>query len=153
MRCGIICYANAIAYKYNLLNATIVDKKPAPWGPAKLLVDVSGYSVVRLGHLAVHLGRGYTLRRLISVRNAYTIKLLNKAATPHAFDLKAEGADVKMAIVGAEAGKPVTVPADGSESVRVTLTMVHPQNAKIRFTAKDVAGKEMLSAVDRFVAQ
>jgi hypothetical protein len=65
-----------------------------------------------------------------SVRNAYTIKLLNKSATPHAFDLKAEGADVKMAIVGTEVGKPVTVPADGSESVRVTLTMVHPQNAR-----------------------
>ena len=47
---------------------------------------------------------------------------------------------------------PVTVPADGSESVRVTLTMAHPQNADIRFVAKDVAGKQKLSAVDRFVA-
>jgi cytochrome c oxidase accessory protein FixG len=88
-----------------------------------------------------------------SVHNAYTIKLLNKSATPHAFDLKAEGADVKMAIVGTEAGKPVTVPADGSESIRVTLTMVHPQDADIRFVAKDVAGKDVLSAVDRFVVQ
>lgn len=88
-----------------------------------------------------------------SVRNAYTIKLLNKSATPHAFDLKAEGADVTMAIVGAESGKPVTVPADGSEMVRVTLTMAHPQNADIRFVARDVTGKVVLSAVDRFVVQ
>jgi polyferredoxin len=88
-----------------------------------------------------------------SIRNAYTIKLMNKSATPHAFQLKAEGADVTVVIVGTEAGKPVNVPADGSASVRITLTMVHPQNADIRFVAKDVAGTEMLSAVDRFVVQ
>ena len=35
-----------------------------------------------------------------SIRNAYTIKLLNKSATPHAFDLAAEGADVTMAVIG-----------------------------------------------------
>ena len=87
-----------------------------------------------------------------SIRNAYTVKLLNKSATPHAFDLKAEGAEVTMTIVGTEAGKPVTVPADGSESVRVTLTMVRPQNTAVRFVARDVAGKDVLSAVDRFVA-
>lgn len=88
-----------------------------------------------------------------SVRNAYTIKLLNKLTTPHSFELRAEGADVTMAIVGSEAGKPVTVPADGSESVRVTLTMAHPQNADVRFVAKDVVGKDELSAIDRFVVQ
>jgi cytochrome c oxidase accessory protein FixG len=88
-----------------------------------------------------------------SIRNAYTIKLMNKSATPRAFQLKAEGADVTVVIVGTEAGKPVNVPADGSASVRITLTMVHPQNADIRFVAKDVAGTEMLSAVDRFVVQ
>jgi cytochrome c oxidase accessory protein FixG len=88
-----------------------------------------------------------------SIRNAYTIKLMNKSATPHAFQLKAEGADVTVVIVGTEAGKPVNVPAAGSASVRITLTMVHPQNADIRFVAKDVAGTEMLSAVDRFVVQ
>jgi polyferredoxin len=88
-----------------------------------------------------------------SVRNAYTIKLLNKSATPHAFDLKAEGADAAMAIIGNEAGKPVIVPADGSEAIRVTLTMVRPQNTDVRFVARDVAGKDVLSAVDRFFVQ
>jgi cytochrome c oxidase accessory protein FixG len=88
-----------------------------------------------------------------SVRNAYTIKLLNKSATPHAFELKVEGADFTMAIVGTEAGKPVTVPADGSEAIRVTLTMAHPKNADVRFVARDVAGKDVISAIDRFVVQ
>jgi cytochrome c oxidase accessory protein FixG len=88
-----------------------------------------------------------------SVRNGYTIKLLNKSAAPHAFDLKAEGADVTMAVIGNEPGKPVTVPADGSETIRVTLTMARPQNADVRFVARDVAGKDALSAVDRFVVQ
>ena len=88
-----------------------------------------------------------------SVRNGYTIKLLNKSATPHAFDLKAEGADVTMAVIGSEAGQPVTVPADGSETIRVTLTMARPQNADVRFVARDVAGKDLLSAVDRFVVR
>jgi cytochrome c oxidase accessory protein FixG len=88
-----------------------------------------------------------------SVRNAYTIKLLNKSAMPHAFELRTEGADVTMAVIGIETGKPITVPADGSEAIRVTLTMTHPQNADVRFVARDVADKNVLSAVDRFVVQ
>jgi hypothetical protein len=31
--------------------------------------------------------------------------------------------------------------------------MAHPQNADVRFVARDVAGKVTLSAVDRFVVQ
>lgn len=58
-----------------------------------------------------------------------------------------------MAIIGNEAGKPVIVPADGSEAIRVTLTMVRPQNTDVRFVARDVAGKDVLSAVDRFFVQ
>lgn len=88
-----------------------------------------------------------------SVRNAYTIKLLNMSATPQAFEIKAEGADVVLAIVGIQAGKLVNVPADGSESVRVTLTMKRPKQSDIRFVAKNVAGKESLSAIDRFVVR
>jgi len=88
-----------------------------------------------------------------SVRNAYTVKLLNKSATPHAFVLTAEGPDATLAIVGGEAGQPVTVAADSSESVRVTLTMAQPQNADVRFVAKAVSGNEVLSALDQFVVQ
>ena len=88
-----------------------------------------------------------------SVRNGYTIKLLNKSAVPRAFELRAEGPDVTMAIVGAAPGRAVTVPADGSEALRVTLTMARPQNADVRFVARDTGGKEVLSAVDRFVVR
>jgi len=88
-----------------------------------------------------------------SVRNAYTVKLLNKSAAAHAFVLTAEGADATLAIVGGEAGSPVTVAAGSSESVRVTLTVAQPQNVDIRFLATDVAAKEVLSALDRFVVQ
>ncbi len=88
-----------------------------------------------------------------SIRNAYTIKLINKSATPHAFDLEAKGAEFTMAVIGIQAGKPVVVPGDGSESIRVTLTMAHPQNADVRFVARDVAGNDTLCAVDRFVVR
>jgi polyferredoxin len=88
-----------------------------------------------------------------SVRNAYTIKLFNKSAAPHAFELKTEGADVNMAIIGSETGQPLIVPADGSDTVRVTLTMALPKNVDVRFVARDVAGKDVLSAIDRFVVQ
>lgn len=88
-----------------------------------------------------------------SVRNGYTIKLLNKSPTPRAFELRAEGADVTLTIIGGEPGEPVTVPADGSEAVRVTLTMGRPASTSIRFVATDIASKDVLSTVDRFVVQ
>jgi cytochrome c oxidase accessory protein FixG len=86
-----------------------------------------------------------------SVRNGYTIKLLNKAAIPHEFTLTAEGLDATLAIIGGDASKPLTVPADGSETLRVTMTMAKPQAGDIRFVARDVTGSEILSAGDRFV--
>src|SRR4029079_13628351 len=88
-----------------------------------------------------------------SVRNAYTVKLLNKSATPPASVLPAEGADGPRPIAGGETSQPVAVAADSSEQVRVTLTMAQPQNADVRFVAKDVSGNEVLSALDRFVVQ
>jgi len=88
-----------------------------------------------------------------SVRNAYTVKLLNKSAAPHEFTLKVEGADVTMSIIGNEIDEPVTVPADGSASLRVILTMVHPQTGDVHFVAKDNTGNEVLSAADRFLTQ
>ena len=47
--------------------------------------------------------------------------------------------------------RSATVPADGSQAIRVTLTMADPQGADIRFVARDIASKTVLSAVDRFV--
>jgi cytochrome c oxidase accessory protein FixG len=86
-----------------------------------------------------------------SVRNGYTIKLLNKAAIPHEFTLTAEGLDATLAIIGGAPGKPLTIPADGSETLRVTMTMAKPRAGDIRFVARDITGSEVLAAGDRFV--
>ena len=88
-----------------------------------------------------------------SVRNAYTVKLLNKAAAPREFTLQVEGIDATLTIIGNETGKPVVVPADGSELLRVTLTMSRPQAGDISFVARDNTTNEVLSAADRFVTQ
>ena len=86
-----------------------------------------------------------------SVRNGYTVKLLNKAAIAHQFTLTAEGLDATLAIIGGDPGEPLTVPADGSETLRVTMTMAKPQAGDIRFVARDITGSEVLAAGDRFV--
>jgi len=43
------------------------------------------------------------------------------------------------------------VPADGSETPRVTLTMVESKDTEVIFVAKEVAGAAALSVRDRFV--
>lgn len=86
-----------------------------------------------------------------SVRNAYTVKLLNKSSTAHAYTLSVSGIDARMAIVGNESLAPIEVPADGSETVRVTLTAAAPVEADVVFTAREQSGATILSAKDRFV--
>ncbi|MDE2377203.1 cytochrome c oxidase accessory protein CcoG [Bradyrhizobium sp.] len=88
-----------------------------------------------------------------SVRNAYTVKLLNKAAVPRHYTLAIQGIDASMTIVGNDDGSPITVEADGSESLRVTLTMAVPKDANVVFIARDETGRTVLSASDRFVAR
>jgi cytochrome c oxidase accessory protein FixG len=88
-----------------------------------------------------------------SVRNAYTVKLLNKASTAHHYTLAVQGIDATMTIVGNEDGAPITVEPDGSESLRVTLTMANPKDSDVVFVAKDETGKAVLSAADRFVVR
>ena len=94
--------------------------------------------------LAVRLSDG-------SVRNAYTVKLLNKSSAAHAYTLSVSGVDARMAIIGNESLAPIEVPAEGSEAVRVTLTAVNPREAELVFTARDESGTTILSAKDRFV--
>jgi cytochrome c oxidase accessory protein FixG len=94
--------------------------------------------------LAVQLSDG-------SVRNAYTVKLLNKSSVAHAYRLGVSGVDAKMAIVGNESMAPIEVPADGSEAVRVTLTAAAPRQGDVVFTARDESGTTVISAKDRFV--
>lgn len=94
--------------------------------------------------LAVRLADG-------SVRNAYTVKLLNKSSAAHSYTLSVSGVDATMAIIGNESLAPIEVPADGSEAVRVTLTAANPREADVVFTARDETGSTILSAKDRFV--
>jgi cytochrome c oxidase accessory protein FixG len=88
-----------------------------------------------------------------SVRNAYTVKLLNKAQVTHHYTLAIQGIDATMTIVGNDGGTPITVEPDGSESLRVTLTMANPRDSNVVFIAKDETGRTVLSASDRFVAR
>ncbi len=94
--------------------------------------------------LAVRLSGG-------SVRNAYTVKILNKSPTPHAYKLSVGGVEAVMAIIGNAHQDPIEVQPDGSEAVRVTLTMTRPQEADVVFTARDETGRVALIARDRFV--
>ncbi len=94
--------------------------------------------------LAVRLSDG-------SVRNAYTVKLLNKSSATQAYTLSVSGMEAKMAIIGNERLAPIEVPADGSEAVRVTLTAMSPREAELVFTARDESGTAILSVKDRFV--
>ena len=94
--------------------------------------------------LAVQLSDG-------SVRNAYTVKLLNKSSVSHAYTLSITGLEAKMVIIGNERLAPIEVPADGSEAVRITLTAKTSGNADVTFTARDESGNVVLSAADKFV--
>jgi hypothetical protein len=87
------------------------------------------------------------------VRNAYTVKLLNKSSAAHAYTLSVSGVEATMANFGNDGLAPIEVPADGSEAVRVTLTATNPREADVVFTARDETGGTVLSAKDRFVAR
>ncbi|UFZ04137.1 cytochrome c oxidase accessory protein CcoG [Bradyrhizobium ontarionense] len=94
--------------------------------------------------LAVRLSDG-------SVRNAYTVKLLNKSAAPQSFRLALSGVDAVLAIVGHAQGALIAVEPEGSETLRVTLTMTEPRDGDVMFSAVDPSGQAVLSAHDRFV--
>jgi cytochrome c oxidase accessory protein FixG len=87
-----------------------------------------------------------------SVRNAYTVKLLNKSALPHAYKLEVDGVDAAMAIIGNAPGVPIEVGPDGSEALRVTLTMTSSRDCDVTFSAKDETGSVLL-ARDKFVTR
>ena len=88
-----------------------------------------------------------------SVRNAYTVKLLNKVDVVRHFTLAIQGIDASMTVIGNDNGTPVTLEPNGSQSLRVTLTMANPRDSKVVFIAKDEAGGTVLSASDRFVVR
>lgn len=86
-----------------------------------------------------------------SVRNAYTVKLLNKSPRAHSYMLSIGGIAATMAIIGNQRLAPIAVPPGASETVRVTLTAKRSGDADVTFTAQDEKGTEFLSAKDRFV--
>ncbi len=94
--------------------------------------------------LAVRLSDG-------SVRNAYTVKLLNKSAAPQSFRVGISGVDAALAIVGHAQAAMIDVEPDGSETLRVTLTMSEPRDGDVTFLATKESGQVVLTARDRFV--
>jgi cytochrome c oxidase accessory protein FixG len=86
-----------------------------------------------------------------SVRNAYTVKLLNKSSAPHVYTLSVSGVDATMAIIGKDGLAPIEVAPDASEALRVTLTAANPGQGDVVFTAQDETGTTVLSARDKFV--
>jgi polyferredoxin len=85
-----------------------------------------------------------------SLRNAYTVKLLNKSSAPHTYALSVSGVDAKFAIVGLQSGLPIVVGPETSETLRVTLTAAAAAQGDVVFTARDETDA-VLSAKDRFV--
>jgi len=85
-----------------------------------------------------------------AIRNAYTIKLLNKSSASHVYALRAEGASAKLEVVGAQ-GNIVTVQPDGTAAIRVTLTMAEAHEGVVRFVAQEAGGKNKYAVEDRFV--
>jgi len=88
-----------------------------------------------------------------SVRNAYTVKLLNKSDVTRHYALAIQGIDASMTIVGSTDGAPIAIEPGGSESLRVTVTMAKPKDSNVVFIAKDEDGGTVLSASDRFVVR
>lgn len=86
-----------------------------------------------------------------SLRNAYTVKLLNKSSSPHVYYLSIRGIDAKMAIIGHEGVDPIEVAADASETLRITLTATVPKPGEVVFTAADETGATVLAVRDTFV--
>lgn len=84
-----------------------------------------------------------------SIRNAYTVKLLNKSSLAHAYALSVD-IDAKLAIVGNDGTSPIKVAPDTSEALRVTLTSASAQG-EVVFTARDETGATVVTAKDRFV--
>jgi len=83
------------------------------------------------------------------IRNAYTVKLLNKSSMPHTYRLSVD-VDAKLAIVGNDGSQPIKVGPDASEALRVTLTAASARG-EVVFTARDETGATVLTARDRFV--
>jgi cytochrome c oxidase accessory protein FixG len=86
-----------------------------------------------------------------SVRNAYTVKLLNKSGRAQRYILSVEGLAATLAIVGNDGLLPIEVAPDSSEQLRVTLTAPPDAQGDVVFTARGETGSDVLTARDKFV--
>jgi len=85
-----------------------------------------------------------------SVRNAYTVKLLNKTDIMRHFNLVIEGIDATLEVVG-QGGTTLRVEPNGSVAVRVTVSTNYvAANVPLRFIASDDSGV-VVSVSDRFL--
>jgi cytochrome c oxidase accessory protein FixG len=89
-----------------------------------------------------------------SVRNAYTIKLLNRATVERTYSLRVEGLDgAKLDIVGTERDAKVHVAGGEDRTLRVIVTSEFPRNGTLRFFADAGAAGSRFIATDNFVSK
>ena len=87
-----------------------------------------------------------------AIRNGYDVKIVNHGATSRAFSLGVEGLDgARLEILGAPPDRKIDVPADSTQTVRVTLTSARDTNTSLRFLAKDEGGHSYVAG-ENFVA-
>jgi polyferredoxin len=89
-----------------------------------------------------------------SVRNAYTIKLLNRATVERIYWLRVEGLDgAKLDIVGTKRDAQIHVAGEEGRTLRVIVTSKTPRNGTVRFIADAGAAGSSFIAIDNFVSK
>ena len=93
-----------------------------------------------------------------AVRNAYTIRVLNKQANNRTVDLSVSGApDLKLAIIDDKGGDRVTVGPDQTLELRVAVvapaSSVPEQSIPVEFAVKDASGATTATHKDHFFPQ
>jgi cytochrome c oxidase accessory protein FixG len=93
-----------------------------------------------------------------SVRNAYTIRVLNKGTHSRTLEVSASGMpDAKLQVVGAETRPIATVGRDQTEELRVLLTVpasaALDKSTPVRFTVRDLDNGDTASEAEHFIAR
>jgi cytochrome c oxidase accessory protein FixG len=93
-----------------------------------------------------------------SVRNAYTIRVLNKSNQARTIEVSASGMpDAKLTIVGADGRPVVSVGRDQTEELRVLLTVpasaALEKSTRVRFRVRDVDNGNTATENEHFIAR
>ncbi len=87
------------------------------------------------------------------IRNGYDVKIVNHSGGPHAYSIVAEGLDEgRFEIVGAPANEKFNIPAGESRTLRAMVTSARPDDAPLRFVARDESGRAY-AAAEKFVVR